>query len=83
MFSGEICTQQAAHILIAVKYIWCNMFREIWSLTQLSMNTHAHRQNESLYTRHTQQEWCRLREKNSLQEKRLPLPDIKDEPGTN
>lgn len=50
MFSGEICTQQAANILIAVKYIWCNMLREMYSLNQLSMNTHPHGQNASLHT---------------------------------
>lgn len=75
LFSGEICTQQAANILIAVKYIWCNMLGEMQSLNQLSMNTHAHGQNASLHT-DTLTAVFQSQRQNLIREKRLPLLDV-------
>lgn len=81
MFSGEICTQQAANILIAVKYIWCNMLGEMYSLNQLSMNTQAHGQNASLHTDPLTKSVLSHRDKNLTWEKSLPLPDVNGTPG--
>lgn len=80
MFSEEICTQQAANILIAVKYIWYNM------LGDAGAGSAKHEHTRGLAHTHTHPEWPRAcaprREEHgpSLESPHAPRPPSSSQP---